>query len=288
MSDPLQRKLFLDDRLESYDSFFDHQWAKDFSALASTAAKLQEPAFDFLMSCKGISRTAALPNLSVALTESYAQGHDHHKLSVSESMRLIDHIVARIEQQVVLNSNQKTEVVAAMAELAEEFRRKLDAVNVEFPKQDLWDSCVKVVDGESPHSPKNEMRLALWASQRVCYSALYFAYEDLLTRCLSIHQRREVRAIGTSFQRVCRDALSPKLQQQCVFGRQINTAKLVRHALVHAGGRETAELKNSKHLITVVDGQLQILPQDVKELYSCLKWSSVQLLKWAVQQPEFQ
>jgi hypothetical protein len=32
----------------------------------------------------------------------------------------------------------------------------------------------------------HEMRFVLWGSQRLCYAAIYYSYEDFLTRCVGI------------------------------------------------------------------------------------------------------
>lgn len=67
----------------------------------------------------------------------------------------------------------------------------------------------------------------------------------------------------------------------------MNIAKLVRHALSHAGGRETADLKKQKHGITLIKGVLQIVPHDNHNLLRRLRAGVERLVAVAASMPRF-
>jgi hypothetical protein len=66
-----------------------------------------------------------------------------------------------------------------------------------------------------------------------------------------------------------------------------NIAKLVRHALSHAGGRETADLKKQKHGIKLVEGVLQIVPHDNHNLLRRLRVGVEAVVGVAASDPKF-
>ena len=174
-----------------------------------------------------------------------------------------------------------------MLDLAEEFFNKVKGISVEFPRQELWDGMVKVIPGEND-TPKNEFRIALWSCQRICYSGLFFAYEDFLVRCVHTQSGKNTRSSHhEEFKQLCRDHLGDRLTDSCWLDSRIVTAKRVRHSLAHAGGRETDDLKKQKHGVSVVDGMLQILPADVQELFTLLKPRIKSLAEWAAPLPAF-
>lgn len=67
----------------------------------------------------------------------------------------------------------------------------------------------------------------------------------------------------------------------------IRRARHARHALAHAGGRETEDLRRASHNFTVHDGVIHIMPDDVKALYSTLKDAAFLLAEIANRRPEF-
>lgn len=281
------KQMKLDDRLESYGPFFDHQWARSLFAHAETAPRLYEPVFDLTMAFKGVSTTAALPRLSVDFAKSFAEGAKILRLSDSMTMRLVDHIAARLEQKNVLSAKHRQDLKAAMLELAEEIHQKVDHISEEFPRQELWESFVKVEPGEPEHTPKNELRLALWASQRIAYSALFFAYEDFFVRCLTIRIGKRLQSHSTKFTTACRTELGASVAQKCWLGGPIRAARRVRNALAHSSGRLEPGFGKSNQ-VEVVGGELQILPADVSRLHDDLKKAVNLLVEWAVNSPSFQ
>jgi hypothetical protein len=56
----MSKTIFADSRLEAYQSFFDHPWAKEIMALAH-GTKLDQPVFDLCAAWRGAANTHLLP-----------------------------------------------------------------------------------------------------------------------------------------------------------------------------------------------------------------------------------
>ena len=67
----------------------------------------------------------------------------------------------------------------------------------------------------------------------------------------------------------------------------MNNAKLVRHALSHANGRETQDLKKQKHGIKILKGKLQIVPKDNHNLLRRLRTGIEAVIVVAAADPKF-
>ena len=89
------------------------------------------------------------------------------------------------------------------------------------------------------------------------------------------------------FNQKCRNSFGEGRFENIWFDPRVVAAKAVRHALVHAGGRETDELKKYRHGLLVVNSELQILPNDVDSLFHVLKPRVSEIVEWAATQDEF-
>lgn len=284
----LEKRACIDDRLEAYRSFYDHDWSRNLHEQSKSACKLREMVLDLCITIKGIGRTAEIPSIAVTLTESYVTSFKLHQLSDSDSMRLINHLAARIEQEVVLKPADLMAVKTAMLKIADKARQDVAGMSMPFPKQELWDSMIKVLHNDPDHAAKNEFRVGIVACQRICFSGLYFAYEDFLVRCIATKLGRDIRATDRDFAASCDQALGKSLASQCRGDSKISAAKKVRDALAHAGGRETQKLRDHKnHGYLVADGIIQILPEDVSGLFQEIKPRITKLVEWAAPLSEF-
>lgn len=285
----LVKHMQIDDRLDAYRPFFDHQWAQKLFAIVSESPELELLVFDLTLAFKGVSTTAAMPLLAVNMTESYAKGVNLHSLSNSDSLRLVNLIAGQLEAQVFfLATLQKAQVANVMRKIALQFTKSVEGKSVPFPRQELWDSFVTVKKGEEKDNIKNEFRLSLWSSSRICYSSLFFAYEDFIVRCLAIHKGEPVRSTDKKFNKKCRESFGDLLTEKCWLHQKIIDAKYIRHALAHAGGKETKDLKDRNHDISVVEGKLQIVQGDVVALYNLLEDRVTAIAEWAAKEAAFQ
>jgi hypothetical protein len=127
----------------------------------------------------------------------------------------------------------------------------------------------------------SEFQLSLWGSQRLCYGGLYYAYEDFLLRVFKLVKADPNYRIQDKFSKDFADAFGVPLRDYCWSDQKVLAARFVRHALVHAGGRETKDVKGVKHGIKVADGELQIMAPNTVALFCLLKDRALKLTEEA-------
>ena len=115
-------------------------------------------------------------------------------------------------------------------------------------------------------------QMSVWSSQRVSYVAFYNAYEAFLVDCAKLALGvGQLRTNDKEFKEALRTGFSKDISIPCWTHNEMNVAKLVRHALSHANGRETADLKKQKHGIRLEKDVLQIVPHDNHKLLKRLR-----------------
>lgn len=286
MTEPFTRNALFDDRIAAYRRFYDHQWARDLHELSDPSPKLNEILFDLCGTLKGLSNARYIPVLAVDVAKAYVEGFGLTRLDNSQILNVMKHVASAIESRLVLTLSQKAEVKEVIVDLIHEAQEKLAGKKVEFPRDELWNSMVQVCEAGSLDSPKSELWLAIPAAERTWYSALFFAYEDFLVRCISCDRGESIR-VGQGFAKLCIESFGLTLANKCWNESVIAIAREVRNALVHAGGRETSNLGKMSHNIKVIDGYLQILPQDVDAVYEAIKPRVASVVEWALTRPAF-
>ena len=95
----------------------------------------------------------------------------------------------------------------------------------------------------------SESRFFIIGSQRMCYGALYFGYEDFLTRCIGLAKNNSNYRMPNrkKFEEDFTQVFNKDLCVICYNDPQINIARITRHALVHNGCKITKELKDIEH-----------------------------------------
>lgn len=134
----------------------------------------------------------------------------------------------------------------------------------------------------------------LWSSQRICYAAIYHAYENFLTRCVGAalnrpdyrpkkRNRTPTQAVGDGL-----NTLISGAGEYCLEDADVNYARLVRNALAHNGGRPSPEIERINTKLKIDDGQIHILPYDTRSLFDLLKQKVFWLAEKAKDHPQFQ
>lgn len=84
--------------------------------------------------------------------------------------------------------------------------------------------------------------------------------------------------------------LRDDLLKRCWLDGPVAIARRTRHALSHAGGRETEELKNYRpeHRFEILGGELQVKASDTRQLFDQLKGRVYALAEKAVTMRSFQ
>ncbi|WP_013627402.1 hypothetical protein [Rubinisphaera brasiliensis] len=285
MSEETTRLVKIDDRIDSYERFFNHAWCRKTYERIDSCKVLELLYHNLATVLKGLSNAFSVPRLAIDMTEQYVNAHQLNSLSNSLTLKVVLHICEKISGKVVLTPTQEREIREEACKLADEAVRKSAEKRVSFPRHEYWEKMVGGTDDEDERTPKNEYRLAIWSTTRVCYVNLFFAYEDFLCGCLEAKMGKRP-GTGQSFKRNCQEVLGQKIAKECWINRDIDNARLVRNSLVHHGGKVTSDLVGRVSELDVSNGEIHILPADIKFLYGIIEAKVSTLIDWALQQPE--
>ncbi|MHC4405717.1 MAG: hypothetical protein ACYTG0_39225 [Planctomycetota bacterium] len=280
--DRITKNLFLDDRLESYRNFFSDDWGHRIDALVNGAPTLEVLVFDLMMDWRGAAYTVSFPAQMLEHFRSFAEGFVRDPEPNTGILRLADNVLARFSRdlpELRAEPELQRKLHEQFVTVAAELKEAQDKVQLEFPVEQLWQDYLG----------HHVFRITIWSSLRICYVAIYNAYDNFLGQCTSVaHNGAEVRTTDrNSFNPKFRAAFGDTAFHKCWANNDINVARLARHALSHAGGRETAKLSRQSHNFRVEDGVIHITPIDVKLLYSTLKDAAFALAETAKDKPEF-
>ncbi len=227
------------------------------------------------------SYTAAMPAVSVQTARATLLGYANHTTPDSSIVAFGDNIVAKVSRTVpelVENRDLRERLTAQLVIEADNFRNTRDAVELDMPIEPMWSQMLK----------EPAFQMSVWSSQRMSYVAFYNAYEAFLVNCAKhILGVTKLRATDKEFKDALRTGLGKDVFQPCWAHAELNNSRLVRHALSHADGRETDDLKKQRHGIMLIEGVLQILPEDNHKMLARLRSGVDALVTLAAAHPKF-
>lgn len=101
------------------------------------------------------------------------------------------------------------------------------------------------------------------------YSGLYFAYEDYIRSGFTLLTGKPTKdRFGA---KLLKEAFDEKTVMDCYECTKILDARLIRHAIAHASGRMTRDIKASNVKVEENGGMLVITAEHTTELYHLLK-----------------
>jgi hypothetical protein len=284
----------LDPNYDSYEQFFDYDWARDVFKRVENSP-LKQAATDFVLACRYASEAHRLPWLSVELLRSYSDGEKKALFAVRAKYAepLIRSIVQKLGTKMErrLTRDTRRALTRAIKEIEKEsFAGVQKAARVKFDSAAYWDYMT---------NPKRDttgiIPMSVFGIQRNNYLALYFAYEDLSLHVIKT-KKPNFKAnppkvtIGATL-----DALFGTLGKDC-WDDEVNLARLVRNQLVHSGGRFDPKLgtkypgrfvdqKTSPlapirkgELFIVVNNKIQITPSNARHLFNVLKDRAMKMI----------
>jgi len=263
----MKKNLVIDPNFDSYQSFFDHAWAQSIDKVAD-GTPLAVIVFDLCAAWKAAANTHRLPWLTMQLFKSFARGFVQTREPITKMC--IEAVAQRLPAEMERLSNmQRKDMRKVLQRIYEDVCNRPDTAIGEFVIGNMWQAIL----------PDFEFTASLWASQRLCYGAIYYAYEDFLVRTYRAvvgqpdYRMFSAKQFGDDFAR----AFTNELRGFC-FAGDVNVARLVRNALAHNGGRETEELRREKHPYRVEDGEIHVLPSNTKGLFDMLKERATRLV----------
>ena len=272
----------IDVELAAYEPFFDHEWARKLDALSAASKELKPIVFDLCVSWKGASSTARLPNQLMHMFNNFAIGFFKDTAPNTRSLKLVTGLTERLAKRLPLSDDMQRRVKKEMLDIDAEIRAGLENAPLPFSAEKAWLDFLHLA----------EFRHCLWASQRICYVAVYNAYEDFVARSTGVaigqvpYRMPQARAFKKEFESV----FGVDLLKLCWLDHPVAIARLARHALSHAGGRLTQELRDYRphHGLDIETGELQIKATDTRQLFDHLKDRVFALVEKAIPMPNFQ
>ncbi len=276
------RQLHTEIEISAYEGYLPEDWGEKTLAAVSKGSVLEQLLLDLGLLWRTASYTAQMPATSIRAMHAAAVGRGNYVTTDRSIVNYTDAILAKLSQRVpdlVENRTLRAQLVGALASIADEFRDKLASVKEEYPIEPIWTDFLQQLP----------FRLSLWSSQRLAFVAFYNAYEAFLVHCLKIGiGLPQLRSTDKkAFNEALRTSLGRDIAAPCWSHHEINIARLVRHALSHAGGRETEDLKKQPHGIKLIDGVLQIVPNDIHKMFRRLRLAVDELIAAAAGNPRF-
>ena len=255
-------ELIYDNRLQAYLTFFDHDWANRLLGLTHGTA-ISQASFDLCTDWKGTANAFRMPWLMIFCMENLVKGfmqtHEPFWRRLTKAFR--QYILDRVRSG--LSQTKKKELIRIIDHLSEQVQEEMKQAGEPFSVDQAW--------AEFLTSP--EFVLSLWSTQRLCYAAVYHAYENFLRRCVAVGKQDDAYRPRNA------EVLKGDLDRHVVSGMgalclgdsEVVTARLVRNSLAHNGGRATAEIVARQRTLTVKNGLIHIMPDDVRRLFGLLK-----------------
>ena len=257
----MSKNIVIDPHLESYRTFFNHAWSRRMMELTEGTA-LDEIVFDLCVAWRGAANTHYFPWLMLQSMKSFAEGlaEAHEPFGKKWLSAVSSRLVAEMGDG--LRPDQRHQLESALQRLDAQVRAALEKDNYDFDAQKFFTDLVR-------HS---EVQFSLWGSQRICYGAVYYTYEDFLLRTYkAVTGQGSYQIRADDFSKDFATAFGPALRDFCWSHPAVHVARLTRHALVHNGGRVTDKLARQKHGLRVENGVIQIMAPDTKGLFDVLK-----------------
>jgi hypothetical protein len=268
----LQAHQRFGDQLESYKSFFDHRWAQRISAL-TRGTKLDVAVFALCMNWKAAANTHLLPWLIVEMLVKLLHGTmvDMEPLAAVAARELKRRLVGEMKGTLSRAAERRLRKVVdkAVASASTARTSSYAAMKGRFGRPTFWSELLQ----------EREFQLSLWGSQRICYVAIYHAFEDFVRQCVTAASGKPVGWRPEHLVRAARQAFGETFVETCLGDHEVTQARLVRNALSHYGGKITAELTQLGCSLMVEEGVVQIMPADTAHLFDVLKERAYEVAK---------
>jgi hypothetical protein len=264
----------IDDCLESYRTFFDHDWSRRIGELSSGTA-IEKPVWTLAISWKAAANTNAMPWLMMHsmnnLWQSFVNGD--HAFAPALVTALADRLPAEMGNS--LSNMRRKQLANVVRQIAEQVKNATADATSAIDLKTLWSDYL------SPDIM--EFHLSLWGSQRLCYGAVYHAYENFIRQCVGIARKEpEYRALFAKLVTDGKATFGNDVITNCLEDQVVTVARLARNALAHNGGRMTEQLSRIPHDLVVENDEIQILPLHTKQLFDDLKQRAFRLTETAV------
>jgi hypothetical protein len=271
----MQGSIMFDTRMESYGTFFKDDFGVRALNIAKECSVLERPAFELIKSWRSASYAGALPSLLATQLKGF---HDAYTSEPSSAgmLKYSERVLTKLRLELpalVENGELCRAIQAKILDISVQLTEADRSLNLRLDAQSVWQDYLK----------ENAFVMGVDATMRQTYLAIFGAYENFIISLLKIASNgQSVRVTNPDFVKRFRDVFG-NLVQSAWLDARVNSAKLVRHALMHAGGSVTEDLKRIQKIpVMMNDDQLYVYPEHNLELYKLLQAPAFALLQSTV------
>lgn len=269
--DSFEQQIFLDDRHQSYRGLHSDDWCIRFDDLVAGSPTLQHLGYDLMLHWRGAAYTAEFPASLIDHFASFATGFMREPPTPNaDILKLATALIARCSRdvpEISADPSVQSKLRNVFVEMAAQFA-EFGETKFEFPRDRVWKRYLQ----------EDVFQITIWSSLRICYVAIFNAYDNFIAQCLQLAAGDpKVRTADRDFNKRFASIFGESMPQQCWHTNDMHIIRQTRHALSHAGGRETERLGKLAHQIRVEGGKLQITPADVYDEFSTLKVNAFEL-----------
>jgi hypothetical protein len=279
--DDLDKKYRIDDHRESYQNMFSDNWCERVSTISDDSQILRQFVFDLIADWRGAHYTASFPAMLPDMQINLAKGLIGDPVTDSTILRIADTVLIKLAQdisEVTEDSLLRQKLYGNIVNTASDFKTAQNKVPFPLTIDQLWQA----------HLSNEVFQLTVCNALRICYVSIYNTYDNFIGQCISIAHSKEIRTSdGKDFRKLFLTAIGENALDKCWAGEEIDMARKIRHKLSHAGGRVDSNFKY-KDKCLIEDNVIQILPDEIKQLFSVLKEAVSVLVDIAKDKPEFQ
>lgn len=276
------KQIFIDDRFESYGGLLRDEWAQQFFAETHGVMHLEQIAMDLTASWRGAAYTASFPTEMLKHFQVFVDAYTSDPESGAGTARLADAVLLRLLEdlpQLVGEHQLQTRLHQRVSVLTKKMKDAREKAKLILSIDEIWKAYLE----------HHVFKLTLWSSLRICFVAIYGAYDDFVQRCTAIASGNE--RIRTTQQREFKaafiGAFGEQAYMQCWTSAEITLARHVRNSLAHAAGRVPRTLARKPHHFRVDDNVIQVVPEDIKWLFAILGRATLLIAASAREHPAF-
>lgn len=269
--------IFIDDRLGSYEKLLDHDWLKSISNEVY-GTKIEPAFFGLVLIWKGVTNTFRLPYYAVLSAQGVFEGMIQPKSA--PPIAFLQMLQAKITDGTSISERNSRVIRENIRKTADEWA-KISVPQIAFDRDQYWSGLLQA----------NVMRFGIWSSQQLCYSAVYFGYENFIREIIAIAKDQSDFRLPldrNKKNKVIDETLGNGTAKDLFEHEEIEIAREIRNALAHAGGVASERLKNPKSGLRIADdGKFSIMPENILSLYQFLQDRVDQLIAKLLQDSRF-
>jgi len=267
----MQGSIWIEDRLEAYGAFFRDDFAIKALEASKRSERLDRIAFDLVCAWRSASYSGALPAVLVMTLKSFHDGYTNEPRSAG-ILKYSEVVLSQLCLAVptlTLDEKLGRAIQSSILDISCRIVEVDKSLKLDFDLEAAWKDYLKTTP----------FRLGVHALMRQTYLAIFSAYEDYIISLLKLASGDpNIRITNKDFKKKFRGTFGD-LVESVWFDPRIQEAKLVRHALMHAGGRVTKDLECHDIPVNVHEGCLHIFPEHNQALYDLLKVPALAILE---------